>query len=64
MTDAIPILSLQRTHLAQERLATHQGLRPLLFLNSDVGSFTSLKNQISESAERQDLLLFVLIQEY
>ena len=64
MTDAIPILSLQRTHLAQERLATHQGLRPLLFLNSDVGSFTSQKNQISVSAVRRNLLLFFLIQEY
>ena len=64
MTDAIPILSLQRTHLAQERLATHQGLRPLLFLNSEVGSFTSQKNQISVSAVRRNLLLFFLIQEY
>ena len=29
---------------------TGTGLRPLIFLNSGVGSFTSHKNQISESA--------------
>ena len=33
----------------------HRGLRPLLFSNSGVGSFTSHKNQISESAVRRDL---------
>ena len=41
----------------------HQGLRPLLFSNSDVGSFTSYKNQISASAVRRDLRFFVLIRE-
>ena len=35
----------------------------LLFLNSDVGSFTSQKNQISASAVRQELRFFVLIRE-
>ena len=39
------------------------GPRPLLFWNSGVGSFTSHKNQISESAVRQDLRFFVLIRE-
>ena len=39
----------------------HQNLRPLLFLNGGVGSFTSHKNQISESAVRWDLWFFVLI---
>ena len=33
----------------------HRGLRPLLFSNSGVGSFTSHKNQISVSAVRRDL---------
>ena len=41
----------------------HQGLRPLLFSNSGVGSFTSYKNQISASAVRRDLRFFVLIRE-
>ena len=41
----------------------HWGLRPLLFSNSDVGSFTSHMNQISESAVRRDLRFFVLIRE-
>ena len=39
----------------------HRGLRPLLFSNSSVGSFTSHENQISESAVRRDLRFFVLI---
>ena len=45
---------------------TEQGpnLRSLLFLNSGVGSITSLKNQISESAVREDLWFFVLIRGY
>ena len=38
----------------------HRGLRPLLFSNSGVGSFTSHKNQNSESAVRRDLRFFVL----
>ena len=38
----------------------HRGLRPLLFSNG-VGSFTSHKNQISQSAVRPDLQFFVLI---
>ena len=42
----------------------HQGLRPLFFLNIGVGSFTSHKNQISESAVRRDLWFFIFIQEY
>ena len=33
----------------------HRGLRPLLFSNSGVGSFTPHKNQISVSAVRRDL---------
>ena len=41
----------------------HRGLRPLLFSNSGVGSFTSYKNQISASAVRRDLRFFVLIRE-
>ena len=41
----------------------HRGLRPLLFSNSGVGSFTSYKNQISASAVRRDLRFFVLIGE-
>ena len=41
----------------------HRGLRPLLFSNSGVGSFTSHKNQISVSAVRRDLRFFVLIRE-
>ena len=39
------------------------GVYVLLFLNSDVSSFTSHKNQISESAVRQDLRFFILIRE-
>ena len=39
----------------------HRGLRPLLFSNSGVGSFTSHKNQIRESAVRRDRRFFVLI---
>ena len=41
----------------------HRRLRPLLFSKSGVGSFTSHKNQISESAVRRDLRFFVLIRE-
>ena len=41
----------------------HRGLRPLLFSNSGVGSFTSHKNQISVSAVKRDLRFFVLIRE-
>lgn len=41
----------------------HRGLRPLLFSNSGVGSFTSHKNQISVSVVRRDLRFFVLIRE-
>ena len=41
----------------------HRDLRPLLFSNSGVGSFTSHKNQISVSAVRRDLRFFVLIRE-
>ena len=40
----------------------HRGPRPLLFSNG-VGSFTSHKNQISESAVRPGLQFFVLIRE-
>jgi len=40
-----------------------QGLRPLLFSNSGVGSFTSHKNQISVSAVRRDLPFYVHIRE-
>ena len=36
----------------------HRGLRPLLFSNSGVGSFTNHKNQISASAVRRDPRLF------
>ena len=41
----------------------HWSLRPLLFSNSGVGSFTSLKNQISVSAVRRGLRFFILIRE-
>ena len=41
----------------------HRGLRPLLFSNSGVGSFTSHKNQISVSTVRRDLRFFFLIRE-
>ena len=41
----------------------HRGLRPLLFSNSGMGSFTFHKNQISVSAVRRDLRFFVLIRE-
>ena len=41
----------------------HRGLRPLLFSNSGVGSFTSYKNQISASVVRRELRFFVLIRE-
>ena len=47
-------------------MITHpaQGLRPLLFSNrGSVGSFTSHKNQTSESAVRRDLRFFFLIWE-
>ena len=37
-----------------------QGLQPLLFSNS-MGSFTPHKNQISESAVRSDLTVFIII---
>ena len=46
-----------------ERWPNHQGLRPVLFSNSGVGSFTSQMNQISESAVRRDLRVFVLIRD-
>ena len=36
----------------------HRGLRPLLFSNSGVGSFTSHMNKISVSAVRRDLRFF------
>ena len=41
----------------------HRGLCPLLILNSGVGSFTSHKNQISESPVRWDLRVFILIRD-
>ena len=41
----------------------HRGLRPLLFTNSSVGSFTSNKNQNSERAVRRGQRFFVLIRE-
>ena len=41
----------------------HRGLRPLLFSKNGFGSFTSYKNQISESAVKRDLRFFVLIRE-
>ena len=41
----------------------HRDLSPLLFWNIGVGSFASHKNQMSESAVRQDLQFFVLIRE-
>ena len=42
-----------------ERWPHHQGLCPLHFSNSGVGSFMSHKNQISVSAVRQDLRFFL-----
>ena len=41
----------------------HRSLRPLLFSNSGVGSFTSHKNQFSVIAVRPDLRFFFLIRE-
>ena len=41
----------------------HQCLCPRLFLQSLVGSFTSLENQISESAVRPGCGFFILIQQ-
>ena len=41
----------------------HQGLCPLHFTNSTVGSFMSHKNQNSERAVRQGLRFFILIWE-
>ena len=38
-------------------------LRPLLFSNSGVGSFTSDKNQVSGSLVRRDLRFFFLIRD-
>ena len=52
---------LQRTHPTQKRLATPLGSTLLLCSNSGVGSFTSHKNQTSESAVRWDLQLFILV---
>ena len=53
---------LQITHPGQERLAKPLGsMSPNS--NSGVGSFTSPKDQISESSVRRDLRFFVLIQE-
>ena len=43
-------VSLQITHPAQGRLATPPGSTSPTLLNSDVGYFTSHKNQINESA--------------
>ena len=40
-----------------------RGLRPLLFSNSGVDSFTSHKSQTSESAMGRDLRFFALIRE-
>ena len=52
------------THPAHERLYHTTGVyAPLLFMNSSVGSFTSHKNQNRESAVRQGLWFFILIQE-
>ena len=59
--DANLIVSLQITHQAQANRRGwphHRGLRPLFFSNSGEGSFTSHKNQISESAMKR---FFVLI---
>ena len=51
-------ISFQLTHPAQKGCPHHRNLCPLLFMNSGVGSFqlsfTSHKNQISESAVRWD----------
>ena len=51
------------TDVMSEGWPQHQGLHPLLYSNSGVGSFTSHKNQISVSAVRRDLQFFVLIRE-
>ena len=39
------------------------GLRPLLFSNNGVGSFTSHKNRFSVIAVRRDLRFFLLMRE-
>ena len=54
---------LQITHPAQKRLATPLGPTLLLYLNSGVISFTSHKNQTSDSAVRRDLRFFILVRE-
>ena len=54
---------LQITHPARKRLATPPGYTLLLYLNSGVISFTSLKNQIDDGAVRQDLQFFILVRE-
>ena len=52
---------LKITHPAHKRLATPPASTLLLFLNSGVISFTSHKNQTSESAVRRDLQFFILV---
>ena len=54
---------LQITHPAQKRLAIPPGSTLLLYLNSGVISFTSHKNQTSDSAVRRDLRFFILVRE-
>ena len=55
---------LKITHPAEERMATTSGSTvSLLFSNNGMGSFTSDKNQVSESAVRRNLRYFVLIRE-
>ena len=45
----------EKTRKSNHLQTQHRGLRPLLFSNGSVGSFTSHKNQISVSAVRRDL---------
>ena len=58
-----PTYNVKNVWMMCEGWPNHQGLRPVLFSNSSVGSFTSQKNQISASAVRRDLRFFVLIRE-
>ena len=51
-------------YVAEHTTERGSNLRSLLFSNSGLGSITSLKNQISESAVREDLWFFVLIRGY
>ena len=59
-----PLLSIQPMKGCTTGVVPHHwGLRPLLFTNSGVGSFTSHKNQNRGRADRRGLRFYVLIVE-